>query len=56
MVSHEGRRVGGAEDTVNHHGERDAEVIYRCSEGDVLAVHINQDLCKTGGQKVKAHD
>jgi hypothetical protein len=31
-------------------------MIYRRSEGDVLAVHINQDLRKTSGEKVKTQD
>jgi hypothetical protein len=51
MISHQGCRIWSRENTVDHHGERHPEMAYRCAEGDVLAILINQNLSKTRGEK-----
>lgn len=56
VISHQSRRICRAKNTVDHHGEWYTEMAYRRPKGNVLSIHINQDLCETGSSKVETHN
>jgi len=54
MIDHKRQKIWCSDSTINDHGKWNSEVVYCCAEGDILPVHVDQNLSEACAEKIES--